>query len=69
MKADFLEKQIGQTAEVLIEKLDGGIGEGYSKTYVRVFVKNLPKSIQAGDIVSCKIENANAEFAIANYQK
>ena len=46
---------VGQTVQVLLEKIDKGLGEGFSEQYVRVRVRHC-ENRQVGDIVSVFIE-------------
>ena len=68
-KANFLKSQIGTTAEVLVEKIDENVCEGYTQNYVRTIVENCDSLVKTGDIISCEIKSANSDFALAKYQK
>ena len=69
LKREYLNRQVGTCAEVLVEKVDQNYCEGYSKNYLRVAVDSCPNTVKIGDIVCCIIKSVNSDFAIANYQK
>ena len=65
MKQNFLNAQIGEKAEVLVETVgENGTAEGYAKNYVRVIVEGA-KNTKEGDILYCTINRVDSDFAYA----
>lgn len=50
----FAERLIGKTVEIIAETSTGGIIDGLTKNYVRVYVPN--ENIQLGEVIKVKIE-------------
>ena len=61
----FAEKLIGKTVEIIAETETGGVVDGLTKNYVRVFVPASSK-IQLGEMVSVQVEKTVAGGVLAN---
>lgn len=53
-KQELLQKMIGRTVHILIEKQDGSDGEGFSENYERVCVDGLPAACE-GKIIAAEL--------------
>ncbi len=59
----FAEKLIGKTVEIIAETETGGLTDGLTKNYVRVYV---PAKINSGEIVSVEVEKLFKNGVLAN---
>ncbi|MBI9100703.1 MAG: hypothetical protein JEY91_19680, partial [Spirochaetaceae bacterium] len=54
----YVKRSVGNPVEILLEHRDeSGVWYGFSETYIRFAVKKIGIEVQAGEIVSCKIES------------
>ena len=59
---NFSERLIGKTVEIIAETSDGGLVDGLTKNYVRVYVPD--KNICLGDVIKVKIERLHKDGVI-----
>ena len=61
LKQSFLEKSLGSTLKVLIEEKVGEYYQGYSENYLRVYLKQTPKT----DMVKVKVASVYEDGVLA----
>lgn len=59
---NFSERLIGKTVEIIAETSEGGLVDGLTKNYVRVYVHD--KNIQLGEVTKVKIERLHNDGVI-----
>lgn len=62
LKSEFIDKNIGNVLEFLPEETNGGISEGYSENYIRLYVKGV---FSGGNIIKVKVIEKYGDGAIA----
>ena len=54
----YVDRSIGKEVQILLEHNDEkGLWYGFSESYIRFSVKNLPANVTSGQIVKCRIES------------
>ena len=60
----FSERLIGQTVEIIAETSEGGIVDGLTKNYVRVYLPD--NNIRLGEVVRVKVERLYRDGVIGS---